>query len=196
MKKYLQIALMIFCISAVFTSCKDDDNSDDVAREAYRLENEQAFASKMNDPDFTQIKIAGAGDNFIYVKKLKEGDKPAIPIYYNSRVTAYYRGWYATGSRDDYFDKREREDGVPALFAVSPASAVYNAISSPITGWTIALQNMTVGEKWEVWIPQELAYGPSDYTPPGSNMTIPGHSALVFEIEVVERTAIAAGTTL
>ena len=24
MKKYLQFALMIFCMSAVFTSCKDD----------------------------------------------------------------------------------------------------------------------------------------------------------------------------
>ncbi len=38
MKKYLQFALMIFCMSAVFTSCKDDDDSDDVAVEAYKLE--------------------------------------------------------------------------------------------------------------------------------------------------------------
>ena len=52
MKKYLQFALMIFCMSAVFTSCKDDDDSDDVAVEAYTLENEQAFAAKANDPDF------------------------------------------------------------------------------------------------------------------------------------------------
>ena len=41
MKKYLQIALMIFCVSVVFTSCKDDDNNDDAIVEAYKLENEQ-----------------------------------------------------------------------------------------------------------------------------------------------------------
>lgn len=46
MKKYLQFALMIFCMSVVFTSCKDDDDSDDVAAEAWKLENEQAFGGK------------------------------------------------------------------------------------------------------------------------------------------------------
>lgn len=196
MKKYLQIALMIFCVSALFSSCKDDDNNDDAAVEAYRLENEQAFAAKANDPDFMQMKITGAGDNFVYAKRLKEGTKPAIPIYYNSRVTVYYRGWYATGNKNEYFDKQEYEDGNPSLFAVSASSAVYNLISSPIAGWTLALQNMTVGEKWEVWIPQELAYGTADYQAPGSSTTIPAYSTLVFEIEVVERTAEAAGTTL
>ena len=197
MKKYLQIALMILCISAVFTSCKDDDdNSDDIAVEAYKLENEKAFQAKANDPDYIQMKIAGAGDYFVYAKKLQEGKKPAIPIYYNSRVTVYYKGWYATGKDDEYFDKREFEDGNPALFAVSAASAVYNQISNPIAGWTIALQNMTVGEKWEVWIPQQLAYGTADYQAPGSSEIIPAYSTLVFEIEVVERTVEAAGTTI
>ena len=37
MKKYLQFALMIVCMSAIFTSCKDDDDSDDVAVDAYML---------------------------------------------------------------------------------------------------------------------------------------------------------------
>lgn len=199
MKKYLQIALMIFCISAVFTSCKDDDNNDDALVEAYKLENEQAFQAKANDPDYIQVKITGSGDGFVYAKKLKSGDGPAI--YFNSRITVYYRGWLANSTPADYFDKREYEDGAPSKFAVSSYSANYssysnpNGYSAPITGWTIALQNMVVGDKWEVWIPYGLAYGTSDRKDNAGNVTIPAYSTLVFEIEVIERTAEAAGTT-
>ncbi|GKG72863.1 hypothetical protein DXA15_24020 [Parabacteroides sp. AM58-2XD] len=200
MKKYLQFALMIFCMSAVFTSCKDDDDSDDVAVEAYKLENEQAFAAKANDPDFFKVSIQGAGDDFIYAKRLKEADKPEIPIYYNSRVTVYYKGWFPNSEDGEYFDKKELEDGSPSEWAVSTASSNYNSyygtgIPSPISGWTIALQNMKVGEKWEVWIPQRLGYGSVDKKDSAGNVTIPAYSTLVFEIEVIERTAEVAGTT-
>jgi FKBP-type peptidyl-prolyl cis-trans isomerase len=41
-----------------------------------------------------------------------------------------------------------------------------------------------VGDKWEVWIPQELGYGTT-----GSG-EIPGYSTLVFEMELVEITAL------
>ena len=81
MKKYLQFALMIFCMSAVFTSCKDDDDSDDVAVEAYKLENEQAFAAKANDPDFFKVSIQGAGEDFIYAKRLKEADTTVVSLF-------------------------------------------------------------------------------------------------------------------
>lgn len=186
MKKYLQFALMIFCLSVVFTSCKDDDNDDGID-EAWKAENEAAFQAKANDPDFTQISVPGAGEYYIYAKKLKEGN--GLPIYYNSRVKVYYKGWLINSENGDYFDKREFEDGAPAKFAVSTSSANYNSYSNPngysapILGWTIALQNMVVGDKWEVWIPQELAYGANKQN------TIPAYSTLIFEIEVVERTA-------
>lgn len=196
MKKYLLFALMIFCMSAVFTSCKDDDDSDDVAVEAYKLENEQAFAAKANDPDFQEVSISGSGDDFIYRKIIKEGSEPKIPIYYNSRVTVYYKGWLINSEDGEYFDKHEFEDGAPAKFAVSSkASNAYTSggvtygVPAPIAGWTIALQHMNVGDKWEIWIPQTLGYGVNDY---GS---IPGYSTLVFEIEVIERTSEVAGTT-
>lgn len=200
MKKYLQFALMIFCMSVVFTSCKDDDDSDDVAAEAWKLENEQAFAAKANDLDFRKISISGGGDDFIYKKIIKEGNEPEIPIYYNSRVTVYYRGWLINSKDGEYFDKQEFEDGEPVEFAVSSASSNYNSyygtgVPSPILGWTIALQTMKVGEKCVVWIPQRLGYGSVDKKDSAGNVTIPAYSTLVFEIEVVERTAEVAGTT-
>lgn len=48
-----------------------------------------------------------------------------------------------------------------------------------IKGWTEALTTMPVGSKWQLYIPQELAYGPR---PAGK---IPPYSTLVFDLELV-----------
>ena len=48
-----------------------------------------------------------------------------------------------------------------------------------IEGWIIAMQQMCVGDKWEVYIPAEMGYG--KFSQPG----IPGGSTLIFEIELL-----------
>ena len=48
-----------------------------------------------------------------------------------------------------------------------------------IEGWIIALQQMCVGDKWEVYIPAEMGYG--KFAQPG----IPAGSTLIFEIELL-----------
>ena len=48
-----------------------------------------------------------------------------------------------------------------------------------IKGWTEALTMMPVGSKWEIYIPQELAYGER-----GAGQ-IPPYSTLVFDLELV-----------
>ena len=49
-----------------------------------------------------------------------------------------------------------------------------------IKGWTEALTLMPVGSKWEIYIPQELAYGSR------SAGKIPPYSALIFTVELEE----------
>ena len=48
-----------------------------------------------------------------------------------------------------------------------------------IDGWIVALQQMVVGDKWELYIPAEMGYG--KFSQPG----IPGGSTLIFEIELL-----------
>jgi FKBP-type peptidyl-prolyl cis-trans isomerase len=61
------------------------------------------------------------------------------------------------------------ERGEPAVFGVTQV----------IPGWVEALQLMTVGSKWELYIPSDLAYGPQ------GNQGIPGNSLLIFEVELL-----------
>ena len=89
------------------------------------------------------------------------GAKPAI----TDTVVCHYKGTFLNGSEFDNSYTR----GTPAQFAVTGV----------IKGWTEVLQLMTVGSKYKVYVPYQLAYGLSDI--PG----IPGGSLLVFEIELL-----------
>ena len=52
--------------------------------------------------------------------------------------------------------------------------------SQVIKGWTEALKMMPEGSEWEVYIPQELAYGERQAG------KIPPYSTLIFKLEVVK----------
>lgn len=81
-------------------------------------------------------------------------------------VVVHYRGRLLDGREFDSSHAR----GAPAEF---PVGAV-------ITGWQEALTAMAVGAKWEVWIPDHLAYGES-----GAGAMIGPGQTLHFEIELL-----------
>lgn len=91
------------------------------------------------------------------------GKKPGL----KDTVVTHYKGTLIDGTEFDSSYKRNQ----PATFPV-------NAV---IRGWTEALQLMTPGSKWILYIPSELAYGSQ-----GSGSVIPPGSVLIFEIELIE----------
>jgi FKBP-type peptidyl-prolyl cis-trans isomerase FklB len=91
-----------------------------------------------------------------------EGEKPSAA----DRVTTHYRGTLIDGTQfDSSYDR-----GQPATF---PLNGV-------IAGWTEALQLMSPGAKWRLFIPPELAYGERAQGP------IPANSTLIFDVELIE----------
>jgi FKBP-type peptidyl-prolyl cis-trans isomerase len=83
------------------------------------------------------------------------------------RVRVHYTGKLIDGTVFDSSVAR----GEPAEFPVNGV----------IPGWIEALTLMPVGSKWELTIPQELAYGER-----GAGASIPPFSTLVFEVELLE----------
>ena len=96
-------------------------------------------------------------------KVLKQGDG-AIPKA-SDKVSVNYEGHLIDGTEFDSSYKRNK----PSSFKCSQV----------IKGWTEALCLMPVGSKWEVYIPQELAYGERNQG------TIKPYSALIFTVELL-----------
>ena len=98
-------------------------------------------------------------------KVIKEG-KGEIPTK-ESSVKVNYKGTLIDGTEFDSSYKRN----APATFRADQV----------IKGWTEALTMMPVGSKWELYIPQELAYGARE-----TGGSIKPFSALIFEVELLE----------
>ncbi|HHT29376.1 MULTISPECIES: FKBP-type peptidyl-prolyl cis-trans isomerase [Petrimonas] len=95
---------------------------------------------------------------------LKEGDGPKPKA--NEKVRCHYHGTLINGK---VFDSSV-ERGQPAVFGVNQV----------IKGWVEALQLMSVGSKWKLYIPSELAYGSQ-----GAGSSIEPNSTLIFDVELL-----------
>ncbi len=121
-----------------------------------------------------------AGEEFLADNKVKEGvvtlpsglqyrvlvegtgEKPTS----TDRVEVKYEGRLIDGT---VFDSSSRHGDKPSTFRVDQV----------VKGWQEALAMMPVGSKWQLYIPQELAYGSRD------SGQIKPFSALIFDVELV-----------
>ena len=92
-----------------------------------------------------------------------DGPKPTL----NDQVTTHYHGTLLDGTIFDSSVDR----GQPATFPVSGV----------IKGWTEALQLMSVGSKWRLFVPYDLAYGEK-----GASAQIGPYSTLIFDVELLK----------
>jgi len=66
------------------------------------------------------------------------------------------------------------------LDSSSPGKLAIFKIADVIPGWREALQLMTVGSKWQLFVPQHLAYGER-----GGGGKIGPNATLIFELELI-----------
>jgi len=106
------------------------------------------------------VKVTRTGLQYEIIREGK-GIRPAkIDTF-----VCHYRGTLPDGTEFDASYNRDQ----PLVMGVSQV----------IRGWTEGLQLMPVGSKYKFYIPYELGYGPFDNPP------IPGGSALIFEVELL-----------
>lgn len=129
-----------------------------MAKQEYIDKNRKWLADKAQEPGVKPI------DKGILYKRIKSGDPKGRTPNRNSVVAVHYTGKTINGKTFD-----SSRGGVAPAFRLREL----------IPGWIIALQQMHVGDKWELYIPAEQAYGRLNQ--PG----IPGGSTLIFEIELI-----------
>ena len=145
--------------------------------QAYTQTAMEAIKAKAMEEKYADNKAAG--EKFLAENKTKEGVKTTpsglqykvitegkgeIPAD-TCKVKVNYKGTLIDGTEFDSSYKRKE----PMTFRANQV----------IKGWTEALTMMPVGSKWELYIPQELAYGSRDQG------QIKPFSTLVFEVELL-----------
>lgn len=139
----------------------------------------QNYLQNVGEAKFAQNKAMG--EAFLSENKLKEGvSTTASGLQFEvvnegngthptatSTVSVHYHGTLIDGTLFDSSVQR----GEPATFGVHQV----------IPGWTEALQLMSVGAKYRLYIPENLAYGANPH--PGG--PIKPYSALIFDVELL-----------
>lgn len=128
-------------------------------KKEYFEKNKAWLAAKSQEPGVKPL------DGGIYYKVLKAGNKGGRTPNRGSVVAVHYTGKTINGKTFD-----SSRGGVAPAFRLRDL----------IPGWIIALQQMHIGDKWEVYIPADKAYGKLNQ--PG----IPGGSTLIFVIELID----------
>jgi FKBP-type peptidyl-prolyl cis-trans isomerase FklB len=95
------------------------------------------------------------------------GHHPAL----GSPCECHYEGRQASNYPDGPKFDSSYDRGSPATFAPNQV----------IKGWTEAMQMMVEGDKWELYIPSDLAYGDRGRPP-----RIDGGACLIFTIEILK----------
>jgi FKBP-type peptidyl-prolyl cis-trans isomerase FklB len=137
-----------------------EDAIDPFVKGSRRKAEEAFFAQNAKNEG---VKVTSSG---LHYKVLKAGDAQGPKPKASDTVSTHYRGTFPDGREFDSSYKR----GAPATFPVNGV----------IPGWTEALQLMTAGSKWQLWIPSRLAYGERGRPP-----VISPDQMLFFEVELV-----------
>lgn len=129
-----------------------------MAKKEYIKANKNWIAAKATEENVRPLSKG------VYYKVLTLGNNNGKHPTPQSIITTHYTRWTINGK---IFDSSR--NGTPLAFRLSDL----------IEGWVIAVQQMCIGDKWEIYIPSEVGYGKL------SQPRIPGGSTLVFEIELL-----------
>ncbi|MDR1631409.1 MAG: FKBP-type peptidyl-prolyl cis-trans isomerase, partial [Dysgonamonadaceae bacterium] len=135
MKQLIYLTISLFAAFS-FTSC-NDDKIDEVWKDA----NEKAYSEIKANTEYKDVRSFfhledGTGPLGVYFKELKKGEGTEHPLQ-TSSVKVLYEGKYYDGT---YFDAGSSSSNVPVEFSVA----------ATVRGFSYALQNMVVGDKWEI----------------------------------------------
>ena len=193
MKKYHILYIMLLMMTFIgLSSCSENSNTVEEYPN-WKATNESKFNSvyaealkyiasgsdswKVIKKWSYQDSIHNNPEDYILAQVITKGNGTTSPIYTDS-VRVHYEGRLlpSTSYSEGYvFDKSWSTD------EYNPSTNVPTklAVSNVVDGFSTALQNMHIGDRWRVYIPYQLGYGSAGTT------GIPGYSTLVFDITLV-----------
>ena len=195
-KSILWLISLLFVTSLSIVSCSETDGGEDPyanweERNQRYIDSIATVAEANQGNEIGQWKIirsyklpplslneTGKVNDYVYCKILANGD--GVTPLFTDTVEVNYRGKLIDKTVFDqsYTGELDPEVAVPSKMVLYGQTSS-GSTTSLITGWQTALMNMKVGDRWDIYIPYELAYGTS-----GSG-SILGYSTLIFDLDLV-----------
>ena len=171
--------------------CEHGTNADDRAW----LEQNAREPEVVTLPCGMQYKVLGKGRGTARSPKL------------NSPCLCHYRGFLIDGTEfDSSYDRYESCTSNPRVQPHLCCKRRFNSLAHPlrcdplcasgqpfefvpasmIQGWTVALQLMSEGDTWELYVPAEMAYGDAGRSSEARGQYIPAGACLVFVLTLIK----------
>lgn len=193
-KSILWLIGLLFVTSLSIVSCSESDGAEDPyanweERNQKYIDSIAQLARKNEGNEPGQWKVVRSYklkelelgeepnvNDYVYCKIIDNDGVGEMPIFKDS-VNVNYRGELIPllNGKTVVFDQSYTGNLDPET--ATPSGFRLNQV---ITGWTTALQQMRVGDRWKVYIPYGLAYGQSGQS------SIPGYSTLIFDVDLVD----------
>ena len=170
--KHLFYLLISLFVAFSFASCNDS-----VIDDTWKDSNWKAYEAIKADPEYADVWSISenrTGPIGVYFKVIKQGTGTEHPIQ-TSKVKVLYHGYYYD---ETVFDAGSSENGIPVEFSTGET----------VRGFSFALQNMVIGDKWIICVPYHLGYGAGGRTDAYGNVLLKGYTTLFFDVELVSIT--------
>lgn len=166
MKPFKRTLFLCAIVPFLVCSCSETEET------TWRDNNIAFFESVKNKDDIKEIGDSINGYPGLYYLEYKTGTgrKPMI----GETVKITYSVWYWNEGLT-YNDDLDEDDAIDH----NAVGSYFKVGTSTIEGISWALQNMTVGSKWRLFIPYYLAYGREGTT------KIKPYSTLIFDLELL-----------
>ncbi len=182
--------LGLVLVSVLMMSCKEDDGTTNEFANWQEV-NDQ-YISKLQtmvdqriaagDKSWKKIRnwsleasVAKEASQFIYVHVLTEGKGSGCPLYTDS-VKVNYRGRLLPSP--SYPSGKVFDQSYTGTLDDTAQPVKLPAGGGVVDGFSTALQNMHIGDVWEVYIPYQLAYRGA------TKGTLPAYSTLIFNLNL------------
>ena len=180
------LGVILFPLVGMVSSCSDDDSEEVNDFENWVEQNDAVISQWASSNSYQKFKsytkdqaVAGNSSDYVYVRVVESGVGTESPIFNDTVRVAYRLRYIPTKSYPDGYMVGETYTGDFSWRTISVSNLALS--NSLIDGFSTAVMNMHIGDRWIVNIPYPLAYGN-----PSINDGILDGSNLIYDLALVD----------
>ena len=162
--EYMGVLFFTFHFSLFISSCSDDDSEDVNEFDNWVEQNDAVLSQWASNSSYQKFKsytkdqvAVGKNSDYVYVRVVESGIGTEKPLFSDTIRVAYRLRYIPTKSYPNGYLVSETYTGDFSWKTISVSNLALN--NTLIDGFSTAVMNMHIGDRWIVNIPYQLGYG-------------------------------------